>query len=187
LTAKFHVDGVHSSMLLTETPRLLLRTFHIGDVDAMAAIFADPQGHPFGPGPKTRKWTEQWVLGCLDHYYQQWGFGPWAVVGRAQRELIGFCGLSLHEDFDGRREVELGYRLARAWWGKGLATEAAAAVRDVAFDELGLERIVSRIDPRNTASCRVAEKIGMRLEREALDEHERVVRHYALDRRGKCV
>lgn len=170
------------SMLLTETPRLLLRTFHIGDVDAMAAIFADPEGHPFGPGPKSRKWTERWVLGCLDNYYQQWGFGPWAVVLKCELRLIGFCGLSVHEDLDSRRHIELGYRLARSHWGRGMATEAAAAVRDVAVGQLGLARLISRIDPRNIASCRVAEKIGMQYERDVVDEHERVLRQYAIGR-----
>jgi RimJ/RimL family protein N-acetyltransferase len=64
--------------------------------------------------------------------------------------------------------VELGYRLTRASWGKGYATEAAGAVMEHAFTSLGLERLVSLIDPENIASLRVAQKLGMQFEREII-------------------
>jgi RimJ/RimL family protein N-acetyltransferase len=70
------------------------------------------------------------------------------------------------EDADGRREIELGYRIARPYWGQGLATEAAGAAVRYAFDQLMLERVVSSIDGKNTASIRVAEKIGMSYQRD---------------------
>jgi RimJ/RimL family protein N-acetyltransferase len=62
--------------------------------------------------------------------------------------------------------VEIGYRLARSAWGKGFATEAARAVRDVAVHTLGIKRLIAIIDPANTASIRVAQKIGMHHESE---------------------
>lgn len=66
-------------------------------------------------------------------------------------------------------------------WGKGYATEAASAVKNYAFEELGLERIVSLIDPRNAASERVAIKIGMQFEKETLRPSGKTLRVYALD------
>jgi RimJ/RimL family protein N-acetyltransferase len=65
-------------------------------------------------------------------------------------------------------EIEVGYRLARAFWGRGLATEAAEAVRDYAFRVLALPRLVAIIDPRNRPSIRVAEKTGLWYEKEVL-------------------
>jgi RimJ/RimL family protein N-acetyltransferase len=69
-------------------------------------------------------------------------------------------------DIAGRPEIELGYRLARLAWGRGYATEAAHAVRDLAFTTLGLKRLIAMIDPANGASIRVAEKIGMQYEKD---------------------
>ncbi len=63
--------------------------------------------------------------------------------------------------FEGRNEVEIIYLVVREHWGRGIATEAASAVRDYAFGDLGLDRFVALVHPENAASCRVAEKIGM--------------------------
>ena len=69
---------------------------------------------------------------------------------------------------NGRPEVEIGYRLARAWWGRGYATEAVLAARDYAFDTLGLSRLIALIDPANAASIRVARKAGMHYETDVM-------------------
>jgi ribosomal-protein-alanine N-acetyltransferase len=68
----------------------------------------------------------------------------------------------------GQAEVEIGYRLARCAWGQGFATEAAAAVRDYGFGTLCLSRLISIIDPRNVASIRVAEKTGLKYEKDVI-------------------
>ena len=88
-------------------------------------------------------------------------------VLRATRELVGDCGL-ITTTVEGEREVELGWIVRRVHRGMGIATEAAAAWRDFAFDVVGLERIVSMISAENVASRRVAEKLGMTVEREAI-------------------
>ena len=124
-------------MLIAETERIVLRHFHAADLDDMADLFADPEVMRFGTGPQSRDWTREWLRKCLEDYFQKWGFGLWAVVHRPDRRLIGFCGLTLFDDIDGRREIEIGYRLMRSYWGRGLATEAAAAVREYAFGYLG--------------------------------------------------
>jgi RimJ/RimL family protein N-acetyltransferase len=153
-------------MLIAEAPRLFLRHFHVADLDAMADVFGDPEVMRFGPGPQSRDWVQSWLRGCLEDYYQKWCFGLWAVVLKADRRVIGYCGLTRFDDIAGQPEIELGYRLARAFWGRGLATEAARAARDYAFGLLGLPRLVSIIDPLNLASIRVAEKCGLHHEKD---------------------
>ncbi|HEY2584433.1 MAG TPA: GNAT family N-acetyltransferase [Tepidisphaeraceae bacterium] len=152
-------------MIIAETVRLRLRHFHIVDGDAMDRVFTDPEVMRYGQGAQTQAWVRKWLRGCLEDYHQKWGFGLWAVVERQTHQTVGFCGLSHFADVDGQAETEIGYRLARAYWGRGYATEAARAVREYAFATLGLSRLISIIDPRNAASVRVAEKTGLRFEK----------------------
>jgi [ribosomal protein S5]-alanine N-acetyltransferase len=140
------------------------------DVEAMCGVFGDPEVMRFGDGIHTKQWVQAWLRTCLERYYQTWGFGPYAVVEKRSQEVIGFCGLFFFPDVVGQPEVELGYRLVRSAWGQGFATEAAQAVRDFAFTTLGIKRLIAMIDPSNTASIRVAEKIGMRYEKEVMLE-----------------
>ena len=88
-----------------------------------------------------------------------------AVILRENGKLIGYCGFFL-QMVDGVEEFEIGYRLDPEYWGRGMATEAARAVRDHAFRDLRAARVISLILPENFASRRVAEKNGMRLEKE---------------------
>jgi ribosomal-protein-alanine N-acetyltransferase len=165
-------------MIIAQTQRLLLRNFHIADGDAMDRVFGDPQVMQYGAGVQTSEWVRKWLRGCLEDYHQKWGFGLWAVVEKQERAVIGFCGLSRFGDVGGKPEIEIGYHLARAYWGRGLATEAAAAVRDYGFETLCLPRLISIIDPPNLASIRVAEKIGLQYEKDAIF-HDKPVRIYA--------
>jgi RimJ/RimL family protein N-acetyltransferase len=89
------------------------------------------------------------------------------VIVRADDRLIGYCGFFL-QDVDDVQEFEIGYRLHPSYWGRGIATEAARAVRDHAFNDLKLERVISLIHPENLASRRVAEKNGMVPEKETV-------------------
>lgn len=132
----------------------------------MLRVFGDAEVMRFGDGVQTREWIQDWLRTCLERYYQTWGFGPYAVLARRSHKVIGYCGLFFFPDVNGRPEVEIGYRLARSVWGQGYATEAARAVRDFAFSTLNIKRLIAMIDPANTASIRVAEKIGMRYEKE---------------------
>jgi RimJ/RimL family protein N-acetyltransferase len=155
-------------LIIAESQRLFLRHFHVADLDAMAEVFGDPEVMRFGPGPQSRDWIQQWLRGCLEDYYQKWGFGLWAVVHKPAGRALGFCGLTRFDDIDGQVEIEIGYRLARAFWGRGLATEAARAVRDYALGVLALPRLVAIIDPCNRASIRVAQKCGLRYEKDVI-------------------
>lgn len=154
-------------MLLAETDRLILRHLDVGDVDAMMNVFGDAEVMRFGPGVQTREWVMKWIGECLENY-DLWGFGMWAVVEKRNSEVIGYCGLSRFPAVGGRAEIELGYRLSRAYWGNGFATEAAVFVRDYAFGRVGLARLISIIDPGNTRSIRVATKLGMKYEKDVM-------------------
>lgn len=157
-------------MFKITTERLYLRHFHILDAEAMYHIFGDAEVMRFGDGVQTKEWVQGWIQICLERYYQTWGFGPYAVVEQTSRNIIGYCGLFYFSDIDGQPEVEIGYRLARSAWGQGYATEAACGVRDFAFTNLGIKRLIAMVNPSNIASIRVAEKLGMKYEKEVMLE-----------------
>ena len=98
--------------------------------------------------------------------YKDHGFVLWAAIRKDTGHFAGQCGLALQRNVDGRDEVEIGYLFLRELWNAGFATEAAIACRDFGFADLGLTHLVSLIDPANGASKRVAEKVGMSLEKE---------------------
>ncbi len=154
-------------MIIAETERLQLRHFHVDDAPAMERVFGDAEVMRFGRGPQSHEWVRTWLEKRAEIYKQR-GFGLWAVVVRETQQVIGYCGLSYFDDIAGQPETEVGYRLARASWGHGFATEAACAARDYALGTLGLTRLIAIIDPRNIASVKVAEKTGLRYEKDAL-------------------
>src|SRR5437667_12480360 len=88
-----------------------------------------------------------------------------AMIVRSIGTLAGYCGF-FHHEVDGKMEIEVGYRLNSAFWNRGLATEAARAVRDHGFRDWKLSRVISLIHPENVPSRRVAEKNGMKVEKE---------------------
>lgn len=149
-------------MIIVETERLLLRHFHHVDAEAIYRVLGDAEVMRFSSGVMTIDAVHDWLQDCLDHVYPAFGFGPWALVDKASQSVIGYCGLFYFLDMDGQPEIEIGYRLMRGCWGHGYATEAACAVRDYAFTVLASPRLIALIDPQNTASIHVAEKIGMR-------------------------
>ena len=153
---------------ILETERLWLREMTREDGDVLHRLFSDPVAMVHYPKPFTRDMTEGWIA-WSQRNYREHGFGLWAVVLKADGALVGDCGLTFQR-IDGARELEIGYHLLPLAWGNGYATEAALACRDHAFDTLGRDRVVSRMKVGNTASRRVAERVGMRLEKELEDE-----------------
>jgi [ribosomal protein S5]-alanine N-acetyltransferase len=147
----------------------------------MSHVFGDPEVMFYGHGTKDIQWIRKWLRGCLEDYHSKWGFGLWAVVEKQSMTVIGYCGLSRFDDVGGQPETEIGYRLARRFWGHGFATEAANAVRDYGFKTLNLLRLIAIIDPRNSASIGVAKKLGLNFEKEVM--FQGFLDHvYAIDR-----
>jgi ribosomal-protein-alanine N-acetyltransferase len=157
-------------MQILETERLILRHLTLDDLDDLWALYRDPDVTRFIPdAPRTRAEAQE-ELGWFQHGHPQHPqLGLWATVYKSTGQFIGRCGL-IPWTLDGRPEVEVAYALARAYWGQGLATEAARALAQYAFERLGLTRLICLVDGDNQASLRVARKLGMGLEKEIVDE-----------------
>lgn len=155
------------------TERLLLRPLAVEDAPALHALNADPEVMRYiGNGdPLTPAQTEARTAKAAAHWDEH-GWGVFAVLepGTAEaatRTLVGWAALATPNFLpEILPATELGWRMRRDRWGRGYAPEAARAAMDFAFGELGLDRVVSCIHSENIASIRVAEKLGMTLERE---------------------
>jgi RimJ/RimL family protein N-acetyltransferase len=153
-------------MTALQTSRLNLCQFHEDDLDDLSALMANADFMRFSLGVFSREQT----AGFLEKVRRRDREGlpsQFALIFRPDQKLIGYCGFFL-QTVDDVEELEIGYRLDPSYWGRGIATEAARAVRDHAFDELRLARVISLIHPENAASRRVAEKNGMIPERETI-------------------
>ena len=154
----------HRAAAELETERLHLRQFRHEDIDAFAAMAADPEVMRFlgdgTPIPRDEAWRG--MASVVGHWVLR-GFGLWAVEERASGLLVGRVGLYYPEGWPGR---EVGWTLARPYWGRGYAYEAAHAALAHAFEHLKWPRAISLIHPENTRSIAVAERLGERLEKE---------------------
>jgi RimJ/RimL family protein N-acetyltransferase len=139
------------------TSRLVLRAFRAADIDAWAAMEADPEVRRYrGNDPRSR--DQSWAV--METLLGQWalrGYGVFAVERLADSVFIGIAGILHPADWP---EPELSYSLARAAWGNGFASEAASTARDWAFQRHGFGRLASFILPQNTRSIRVAKRLG---------------------------
>ena len=158
---------VKSKTALIETPRLMLRYFVEADLDALAALMANADFMRFSSGVFTREQTRSFLFDRVIAPAREGLPSQFALILREENRLIGYCGF-FRQVVDDVAEIEIGYRLHPDYWNRGLATEAARAVRDYAFAGLKLERVISLIHPDNHASRRVTEKNGMTLEKETV-------------------
>jgi len=157
-------------MLILETPRLILRHFKPQDLDALFSLYRDPEIRQYFPdGVRTLEETREELEWFLHGHPKFPRLGLWATVERSSGALLGRCGI-LPWAIEERHEVELAFLLNKARWGEGLATEAALAIKGYARDVLALGRLICLITPGNSASVRVATKVGMNYERELRDE-----------------
>lgn len=147
------------------TKRLVVREFAADDVDALAAVFADPAVLWWEPAPYSRQQTQEWLEVTLRRYRED-GCAEYAVVIESTGDLIGDCGPTYRE-IDGQCLPELGWDLRSDMWGHGYATEAARGVLAHAAD-LGLRRLVSLITSDNHRSRGVARRLGMTVERQVV-------------------
>ena len=138
------------------TDRLVLRGWRDEDLDAYAAITADPEVMRFMGGPLDRVDTWRQMAFMAGHWELR-GYGLWVV--EREGELIGRIGLLNPEGWPG---LEVGWLLGRSAWGQGYATEAARAAVEYAWRELQARELISLIARENTPSQRVAERLGMR-------------------------
>jgi RimJ/RimL family protein N-acetyltransferase len=149
--------SIHHSALRTD--RLILRELSGDDTQALASILGDAEVMRHSVrGVMSEKSTGEFIEWCR-HSYREHGFGPMAVVDKSTSTLAGFCGLNA-ERVEGADEIEIGYRLATAWWGRGIGTEAARATLTHAFGRLGIDSLIAIVEPTNVASVKVIQKLG---------------------------
>ena len=156
---------------MLSTERLVLRRWRQEDLDPYVEMCADAEVMRWIGNGQVR--TREECAKAISAFERAWddrGFGLFAMELQASGSLIGFVGLSV-PDFlpEILPSVEIGWRLAAAQWGKGLATEGARAALAFGFGQVGLDRIVSIHQVGNGASGRIMEKLGLRFERETVD------------------
>jgi len=141
------------------TSRLTLRAFADADIEPLHHILGDRDVVRYLPttNPPSRDKVQEFISRQLKHW-EDHGFGWWAVEPRWKNELIGWSGLQFLPETE---EIEVAYLLSKAYWGKGLATEAAKAGLQYGFESIGLETIIALVHLENKASQRVIEKLGM--------------------------
>jgi RimJ/RimL family protein N-acetyltransferase len=166
-----------SAQIIAETERLTIRLLTEADIASLAAIWADAQVTRFMGGPRIFEKV------CAS-FHDDLPAPPlrldlWPVVERDSGVVVGHCGL-IPKPVAGRDEIELVYVIAAAFWGRGYATEAAAAIRDHAFRTLEVGRLVSLIDLKHRASERVAVKTGMVFEAETIRPGGKLMSVYAI-------
>jgi RimJ/RimL family protein N-acetyltransferase len=155
------------------TNRLLLRRWREQDEPAMAAINREPEVARSLNRPVDDEAVAVFFEIIIEHW-ETHGFGPWALESLepgTEGRFVGFAGLGHVPSALAAAgpAPELGWRLDPSAWGRGLATEAASAARDDAFERLGLPEIISIIHPRNERSQRVAVKLGMQRRRRVMN------------------
>jgi len=158
---------------VVETERLRLRQWRAADdLPALATLNAEPEVMRWvAPNRPLLAEESAALLERIEAHWREHGYGLWAVEPRDEPDpgCIGFTGLAIPSFLpDVLPAVEVGWRLHPAWWGRGLATEAAHAAIAYGVEALALRRVVSIIDAANTRSLRVAEKLGMRPGRDRL-------------------
>ncbi|GAB4040401.1 GNAT family N-acetyltransferase [Spirosoma gilvum] len=143
------------------TPRLLLRPWRPEDAEPFAAMNADPEVMEHFPACLTQAESDA-LMERIRHFMTTNGWGLWAVELPGQASFIGYCGLQpVPFEAPFTPAVEIGWRLARPYWGKGFAYEAAQAVMTFGFDTLKLAEIVSFTIPANVRSWQLMERLDM--------------------------
>lgn len=173
-------------MAALETTRLYLQPWHERHRAVWRLICQDPEVMRF------INLGEVWEAGKADDifdralsHWQEHGFGWRSALDKASGDWLGFVGLNrIGPGIEGVEpdEIEIGWWIARAGWGRGYASEGAAALRDEGYGRIGLGRMIARLQPANSASARVAEKTGMHLESEKVGQSGEALLIYALDR-----
>jgi ribosomal-protein-alanine N-acetyltransferase len=163
-------------MIIIETKRIILKEYSMKDVPELKTILSNPVTMQFWPSPFTLQQTENWVHINIERY-NKIGFGRWAVILKETNMLIGDCGIII-SDIDSNQENDLGYIIHHPYWQNGYAVEAAEACKNYAFGELGIDRLCANMPFNHAASKRVAEKVGMKKEKEFYNSRNRNILTY---------
>jgi RimJ/RimL family protein N-acetyltransferase len=161
-------------MRIFETDRLYFRHLVPDDLDSLYTLYRDPEIRRYFPveslpdGTLTYEETKEELEWFLNGHPKHPELGLWATVLKENGQFAGRCGL-LSWTIEERDEVEIAYMIAKEHWGRGLGSEAAMGLRDYAFEQLGLSRLICLIHPANKASVKVATRTGMAFEKPVVD------------------
>ena len=161
---------------LFETKRLLIRPYTMNDVDEAYEVNRDPEISRYtgDGGPKSREEIETILRDRVLADYEKHGYGRYAVIHKESQENIGFSGLKYLPEMN---EVDLGYRFAKKYWGRGIATESCHPFLAFGFNSLNLKRIIGMVLPENIASSHVLEKLGFSFEKKFLEDEQEVLQY----------
>ena len=150
---------------ILETERLLLRHLEMPDLDELFKLYSDAEIRKYYPeGVLNYEETREELEWFLNGHPERPELGLWATIHKETGKFIGRCGL-LPWTIDDKLEIEISYMIDKAYWRQGLATEAANGIMQYAFEQLKVSRLICLMEPGNIASQRVAQKVGMKLER----------------------
>ena len=169
-----------NSNLFIETERLIIRPFKREDIEPSYVMNLDAEVSRYtgDGGVVSKKELERRIIENVFGDYEKYGFGRLAVELKGENKFIGFTGLKYLEDMN---EVDLGYRFMRKYWGKGIATESAKACLNLAFETLGLSKVIAMVLPENIASIRVLQKLNFDYEKDFFEDNL-LVKIYSLNK-----
>ncbi len=147
--------------VVLQTERLILRMFREEDFEAYAKLTSDPEVMRFLGGKALDRYETWRHMAFLIGHWHLRGYGQWAVEEKSSGNFIGRIGFQNPAEWPG---FELGWTLAREYWGRGYATEGARRALKYGFEELDRSHVISLIDPENKPSIRVAERLGEKVE-----------------------
>jgi ribosomal-protein-alanine N-acetyltransferase len=147
-----------------ETERFIIRNIETVDVKGMFALDSDPEVHEFlGKKPLINIEQSAEIIQVIRNQYKENGIGRLAIIDKETKDFVGWTGLKyekeVREDFN---YYDLGYRLRKKYWGKGIATETAIASLKYGFETLALEKICAAAEINNIASNKILQKVGLR-------------------------
>ncbi|HYO92297.1 MAG TPA: GNAT family N-acetyltransferase [Pyrinomonadaceae bacterium] len=171
---------MHDAQPKIETDRLVLRMFAPEDAETFHRIWNDPVVMKYIEGWRPTLEESRAAMTRLLQHWRDKGFGQWAVVLKEEGTIIGYAGF---KHLDKTPEVELLYGIDKPYWNMGYTTEAARAALRFIFEHTALDRIVAVVDPKNTGSWRVMEKLGMKREKIARYYNQELV-YYAIEKAG---
>jgi len=146
------------------TERLFLREILPSDIDSMFELDADPDVHRYlGNKPVTTKDQVAEVINFIRQQYIDNGIGRWAIIDKKTNEFVGWSGLKFVTDLTNNHKqyYDLGYRLIKKYWGQGIATEAAIASLNYAFNKLRADEVYAMADCDNHGSNKILRKVGL--------------------------
>lgn len=162
---EFDDETLWSGQTVIETARLKLRGFLRADLPLFAEMHLDAEVMQFIGGVPLPSAITDGIAGAAQRSFVTTGFGKIAVERRSDGAFLGMAGLSVEDWYP--NDLEIGWRLAREYWGEGYATEAGSAWLAHAFDALGAPRVISVADVPNRRSVAVMERIGLTLDHHA--------------------